>query len=174
MSDIYLEHYGVRGMKWGVRREDGVSRSTNRAAKRDAKEFTKAKMYYGEGAGTRRKMIKAKVESRAKKDESYKRAFDSHVNNTDLGKRASQARGQRGRTDAGNAVKKTAKGIGHIARGNNQYANMAAVVLFGAGAVAYKNGGKEYVQKQSARAYQAAKDANQVRKGRSFLKKNGF
>lgn len=40
MGHSELMHYGVKGMKWGVRRR----------ARRDAKEFTQAKMYYGEGA----------------------------------------------------------------------------------------------------------------------------
>ena len=42
-----LVHYGVTGMKWGVRksRPDGVSRSTNRQARKDAKEFTQAKQF---------------------------------------------------------------------------------------------------------------------------------
>ena len=48
MGHSELMHYGVKGMKWGVRRR----------ARRDAKEFTQAKMYYGEGAGNRRKLIK--------------------------------------------------------------------------------------------------------------------
>lgn len=45
--ELELAHYGVKGMRWGVRnsRPEGVSRSTNRAAKKDAKEFTRAKMY---------------------------------------------------------------------------------------------------------------------------------
>lgn len=53
MGHSELMHYGVKGMKWGVRRR----------ARRDAKEFTQAKMYYGEGAGNRRKLIKATVKA---------------------------------------------------------------------------------------------------------------
>lgn len=45
MGHSELMHYGGKGMKWGVRRR----------ARRDAKEFTQAKMYHGEGAGNRRK-----------------------------------------------------------------------------------------------------------------------
>lgn len=71
----FLAHHGVKGMRWGVRKQrtPGVSRKTDRAARKDAKEFTQAKMYYGEGAGNRRKMIKAKVDQRSK-DATYKKA----------------------------------------------------------------------------------------------------
>ena len=61
MGHSELMHYGVKGMKWGVRRR----------ARRDAKEYTQAKMYYGEGAGNRRKLIKATVKARSK-DPFYK------------------------------------------------------------------------------------------------------
>lgn len=139
-----LIHFGVKGMKWGVRKDDdgpeGVPKKTNKAAKADAEEFTKAKLFYGEGAGTRRKLIKAKVEARSAKDQLYKKAFDHHVAKTDLGKRAKQATKTRKRTDRKNAVKKTGKGVGHITRGNSQYANTAAVAAVGAAGYAHRKG----------------------------------
>src|SRR3954470_5980059 len=98
-----LKHHGIKGMKWGVRKEDdgpeGVPKKTNKLAKADAEEFTRAKLFFGEGAGTRRKLIKAKVEERSKKDELYKKAFDHHVAKTDLAKRSEQASKERKRTD---------------------------------------------------------------------------
>ena len=107
MGHSELMHYGVKGMKWGVRRR----------ARRDAKEFTQAKMYYGEGAGNRRKLIKATVKARSK-DPFYKSEFDKAVANTDMSKRASQARRQRGRKNARNSAGKTVRGVGNIASGN--------------------------------------------------------
>lgn len=102
MGHSELMHYGVKGMKWGVRRR----------ARRDAKEFTQAKMYYGEGAGNRRKLIKATVKARSKDP------FDKAVANTDMSKQASQARRQRGRKNARNSAGKTVRGVGNIATGN--------------------------------------------------------
>ena len=107
MGHSELMHHGVKGMKWGVRRR----------ARRDAKEFTQAKMYYGEGAGNRRKLIKATVKARSK-DPFYKSEFDKAVANTDMSKRASQARRQRGRKNARNSAGKTVRGVGNIATGN--------------------------------------------------------
>jgi hypothetical protein len=144
-----LEHYGTKGMRWGVRKEDdgpaGVPPKINKMAKGDAEEFTKAKLFYGEGAGTRRKLIKAKVLERSK-DPLYKKAFDHHVGKTDLAKRAEQATKQRKRTDRSKAVKKTGKGVGHVLRGNSQYANTAAIAGVAAVTYAHKTGlGKRFV-----------------------------
>lgn len=146
-----LAHYGVKGMKWGVRKDNsgpaGVHPKTNREARKDAREFTKAKMFYGEGAGTRRKLIKATVEAKSKRDPSYKKAFDYHVDQTDMSKRASQARRTRKSKDTAQAVKKTGKGIGHILNGNNKYANATAALLVGGYMYARKTGIDRVVMK---------------------------
>ena len=114
----FLAHFGVKGMKWGVRNKAvhpnlaGVPKKTRKEAAKDAEEFTRAKLFYGEGAGTRRKLIKAKVESKKAKDPLYSKAFDHFVKQTDLGVRAGQARKQRRRKDTTKSVKKAYKRAG--------------------------------------------------------------
>ena len=91
-NGTYLEHHGGKGMKWGVRK-------SKQEARKDAKEYTQAKMYYGKGAGNRRKLIKAKVNSIKKVNPIYKREFDKLVSQTDMAKRSDEAISQRHRTD---------------------------------------------------------------------------
>lgn len=135
--DDYLMHYGVKGMKWGVRKSEtpGVSRRTDREAKKDAKEFARAKMFYGEGAGTRRKLIKNTVEAKAKKDPDYKRAFENHLSSQDMSTHAQKARRERSRKDAVNQTRKTARGVKNLALGTGASATTAAAVMY----YAYQN-----------------------------------
>lgn len=174
MTDVddFLAHYGVKGMRWGQRKASipGVSARTSREAKKDATEFAKAKMFYGEGAGTRRKLIKAKVESKANKDPSYKKAFDAHLANQDLGKRASQARGERARKDTVKATAKTARGIKNLALGTGAPVALSAVVAYGA----YKNPVvRSVVSKTAKTAYSAVKNSDAFATGANFVK-NAF
>ena len=140
-----LYHYGVKGMKWGTRR----------AAKRDANEFAKAKMFYGEGAGTRRKLIKAKVESSSKRDADYKAAFDHYFAKQDLGKRADQAKGERRRKDTTNTVTKTGRGLINFANGNPQAASALAVSIATIGIAAHKAGVDRMLLNVGKTAYSA-------------------
>lgn len=137
-----LMHFGVKGMHWGVRRDraSGASGHTNRMAKKDAHEFARAKLFYGEGAGTRRKLIKAKVEGRTKSIPNYKKAFDHHLANQDLSKHASKAQSERARKNTVKSTAKTARGVRHILNGNSQYASLAAAMLVGGAMYAHKSG----------------------------------
>lgn len=172
--DDTLIHWGVKGMRWGVRKDNknpgGASNRTNREAKKDAKEFTAAKMYFGEGAGTRRKLIKAKVTSKAKKDPVYKKAFDYHVENTDMGKRAEQARGKRKRTDVTKGTVKTAKGIGHMFQGNTQYASLVAAGIFTGAVALHKSGADRRLLAAGRSGLNVAMNSNAFKLAKDFLK----
>ena len=175
-----LRHFGVKGMKWGVRRDgpEGVTPKTNRDARKDAEEFTKAKMFYGESAGTRRKLIKATVEAKSKRDPDYKKAFDYHVDKTDMAKRSEQAKGMRTRKNAVNSTKKTARGIGHMLKGNAQYASITATVLFGGAAYAHQQGIDKVVLNNAKRKAKDISNSPQAqaaaKAGRDFIRKAGF
>jgi hypothetical protein len=109
-EEVYLEHYGVKGMKWGVRqsRPNGVSRSMDRRARKDAEEFARAKMYYGKGAGNRRKLINASVSARSANNPGYAKAFQRHLDNQDMSRHAERAQTERSRTDRREATRQTA------------------------------------------------------------------
>lgn len=116
-EDILI-HFGKLGMKWGKRNNyAGASPKVNREASGDAKEFARAKMFYGQGAGTRRKLIKAKVEAKSKRDPTYKPAFDHHLANQDLGKHAGKAQSERKRKDVRSGAGKAARGINRSING---------------------------------------------------------
>ena len=170
--DDFLAHYGVKGMRWGQSKASipGVSARTSREAKKDANEFSKAKMFYGDGAGTRRKLIKAKVESKAAKDPSYKKAFDHHLGNQDMGKRASQARGERKRKDVVAGTAKTARGVKNLVLGTGAPVALSALVVYGA----WKNPAvRSVVTNASKTAYSTIKDSGLIDKGADFVK-NAF
>jgi|LakMenEpi03Aug12_release.lakeMendotaPanAssembly.Ray.scaffolds.fasta_scaffold01451_10 hypothetical protein len=133
----FIEHAGVKGMKWGVRKKTptGASRSINKKAKKDAQEFARAKMFYGEGAGVRRKLVKATVDQRSKNSSEYKKAFDFHLKSQDMSKHAGKAKKERKSKDR-NA--KNAQRIKAVARrATGEMGTQAAFVAIAAGGIAF-------------------------------------
>lgn len=168
LDDDLLMHFGVMGMKWGVRKNDapGVSRRTNKEAAKDSQEFARAKMFYGEGAGTRRKLIKAKVETKSKKDPSYKKAFDHHLDRQDLGQHAEKARGERRRKDTRASVGKNARAVNRVV--NGPFAAPVAVTLIAAGVAYAQNRGYDKVVTSTVR--NAARNSNLRREVNDLLR----
>lgn len=180
MSDE-LSHYGIKGMKWGVRNNDapeGVSRATARDAKKDASEFARAKAFYGEGAGTRRKLIKQTVEGKSKRSADYKKAFDHYLERQDSSKHVDKARSERRRKDTVNKIDKTARGIRNAVYGNPQLASTAAITLVAGYSAAKKAGIDKIVVDHAKSAYStvasAATNQKNMAYARQFLKDMGM
>lgn len=138
--DNELYHYGVKGMKWGVRRQ----------ARKDAKEYARAKMYYGEGAGTRRKLIKAKVNTRSKNPD-YKREFDRQLSKQNMEKHASRAKTQRKVNDAKKATGKAARGAINIVTDHPERLGAGMAGVYAAYKVANKAGIDKVISKAAKR-----------------------
>ena len=168
--DEFLEHYGVKGMKWGVRKDPstGVSRKTSREAAKDAKEFARAKMFYGEGAGNRRKLIKNTVEAKSKRDPDYKKAFDIHLNRQDMSTHASKARTERKRTDR---KEKTKQRAGFFARKfTGEMGTQAAFAATAAAGIAFANSSRgRAMMKSGMNSVRNFANSRQAQRTQDFL-----
>lgn len=141
MSQLYLAHHGVKGMKWGVRRTPEQlghrivnayrDRHEKREARKDAKEFARAKMYYGEGAGNRRKLIKATVKEKSK-SKVYADEFEKSLATQNMADHAVKAKRERRIKDAKNTAGKVGRSVVNISVGNPQRAAASVLTIYGA------------------------------------------
>lgn len=146
MYNNSLCHHGVDGQRWGHKNGppyplgSAMSERTARSrAKKDAKEYSRAKMFYGEGAGNRRKLIKNIVAERSK-DPMYKQAFEESLAKQDMAKHAQKAKSERKRKDASEQVKKTGRGIVNIVTGHPERVGAGLAVAAVAVGVTHKTG----------------------------------
>lgn len=84
-------------------------RRTSQDARKDAEEFARAKAFYGEGAGNRRKVIKTTVEAKKKKDKFYAEEFEYHLSQQDMEYHMEKAKGERRNKDAQKSAKSAAR-----------------------------------------------------------------
>ena len=163
MINQELYHYGILGQKWGIRRyqnSDGTltaegkiryKQEVQKMAQKDAQRWSDAKVAYGEGAGTRRKLIDKEINQK-KKDKEYARAYKEAQKHVDIDKSLRKAESLhrnsglfvRGRylTEKGeNVVTSLAKGVGSgILAGAGTWMTLSGIASSDIGKELIKNG----------------------------------
>ena len=169
-----LYHFGVKGMKWGVRRAE---RNTRKQARKDAQETARSKMYYGEGAGVRRRNINSVVKQRSK-DPTYKKAFDEEYSKQDMGKARRDAERQRKTTDRVEPVKTgIGRGVKKAVRAGTKAVAFAATTAAGVATsyyISHPDEAKQMVNSIAQKASNAINKARNVARGAQFLRKMGL
>ena len=122
MKEYYLLHYGIPRKSgrypWGSgeRPYQGdeeapkINKKIDRQAKKDAKEYARAKVSYGIGAGNKRKLINHTVKQRSRDSKEYKEAFEKYLEQEDMGKHTAAAKRE-------HAINETKHKTGVVARG---------------------------------------------------------
>lgn len=135
--------------------------SIEREARRDAREYARAQMYYGEGAGVRRRLIENTVQSKADRNLKYHEAFMDELEKQDMAEHAEKARKERRRKDATEMVTKNTKAI---ATGNYQNAQSGVLVVLVAGYFLHQTGLDKKAYEKGRELYMKAKTKVQKRK----------
>lgn len=121
-----------------------------REAAKDAVEWARAEMYFGEGAGNRRKLISATVSAKMDRYPAYRVWFNKYVAQQDMAKHAKLARRERRRTDTLHAINKNVKAA---AAGNYGGVNAVVLVAMVGGWYAHQTGYDKKVAEAARRRY---------------------
>ena len=85
--------------------------SVTKDAAKDAAEYAAAQMSYGEGAGTRRKLIESAVAYKIERIPGYFQAFENSMHTQDITKHVKNAKRSRKTKDIGAVTSKNIKAI---------------------------------------------------------------
>lgn len=123
-------------------------------AAKDAFEFVRSDMYYGEGAGTRRKLIDTIVAARKKDIPGYEELFEKAVQAQDWAEHAIEATKERKRIDRAAVLKRNLKGV---ATGNRRQLTAGVATAFGIYMVLHETGLDDVIKHEAKDKYRKGK-----------------
>lgn len=142
--------------------------NVNKMAKRDAREQARARMFYGEGAGTRRKLINAQVEQRLEDVPGYRDAFFDALAKQDMACHAMSAKRERQLKDTQNVIERNVRGI---TTGNKRALSPALGVAFSVWVVAQQTGADKHVKTFAKAKTKKVQDELKIWRAKRKLKK---
>jgi hypothetical protein len=112
-------------------------RDISKEAKKDAAEYMAAQMSYGEGAGTRRKLIETAVAYKVERIPGYHQAFESFMHTENPLKHIKNAKRSHRMRDVGSV---TSRNIKALARGDRNGMSTPLIIGVVTGVVLHQTG----------------------------------
>lgn len=128
--------------------------NVNKMAAEDAAKWARAEMFFGEGAGTRRKLLDAEITQKMNSIPGYSAAFDKAYYKQDMSDHAIKAAKERQRIDRSKAVKRNVRGL---TTGNRQSLTTGVGIAAAAWYVARETGYDEKIKREVKARYYRAK-----------------
>lgn len=120
-------------------------------ATKDAVEYARAQMFFGDGAGIRRRIIEAKVSDYMERDPNYAQAFELALSKQNWADAAARAVKERKRIDRGKSVNRNMRAVLTGDRSKTTSSVLAVLMIVGYAAhetgydkIAYEEGKKQY------------------------------
>ena len=129
--------------------------NTKKQATKDAVEYARAQLFFGEGAGIRRRIIEAKVTDQVLKDPKYAEAFDKALGEQSWSEHAEKAVKERKRLDRGKSLSKNTRAV-LTGRPKNASSNVI-IALALVGYFAHQNGYDKVALAEAKKQYQKGK-----------------
>lgn len=137
--------------------------NVQKEARRDAREYARAQMFYGEGAGNRRKLITTAVAAKSQRHAGYNMAFQKELARQDMAEHAEAARKERRRKDVTHAINKNVK---NAASGNYAGVNAGILVIAGVSYIAHQTGYDKKIIENVKRRIETFKAKRRIRHAR--------
>lgn len=144
-------------------------------AAKDAERWAAAEMFFGEGAGTRRKLLEPEIARKVERMSGYHEAFEAAYDNLDMTKFAEQAIKERKKIDS---MAKANKNFRALKSGNLRGLSNGVFIVAGVAYVAHTTGYDKVAMAEGKKLYKKAKAELKFRKarfeGRNVEKIDGF
>jgi hypothetical protein len=127
----------------------------SKEAQKDAVEYARAQMFFGDGAGIRRRIIDAKVSDFMERDPKYAQAFELALSKQNWADAAAKAVKERKRIDRGKSVNRNMRAV--LTGDRSKTTSSVVAVLMIAGYAAHEIGYDKIMLEESKKQYRKAK-----------------
>lgn len=131
-----------------------MSKNLDKIAKKDAENWARAEMFFGEGAGIRRKHLQADIDTKTATIPGYLERFGAYYEKQDMAEHAIQAAKERKKIDAGI---KASKNLRALKSGNVRNLSTGVFVVVAGYVLARETGMDKHIEREAKKLWLQAK-----------------